>query len=473
MAESWVEEETRGLSMGDTRLDARLRGTLSRLGERPSAGIPEACGGHAEMTGAYRMFDNPKAGFEAVLDPHRAATRRRVAAEPLVLLVQDTTEVDLTRPRAQVRGAGPLDGGPRRGQFLHGLVAFTPDGVPLGTVEATRWTRGEEPRCSRLSRAERAAVPFEKKESRRWLETLRAAQALAPLCPETRLICLCDSEGDIYEVLAEPPKIGWIIRACQDRALVPDGDGGPSDLRARLLAQPAIRSATVRVRGRDPKIACDRRGRRQARRSRKARVEVRSASVTLRPPWRPGRALPPVSVNAVLVTETDPPEGEPPVEWLLLTSLPVASAAEAAEVVRLYGVRWGIEVFFRVLKSGCRIEERRFEDIRRLDVALAVYLIVAWRTLYVCRLARTCPDLGCDAVFEAAEWRAVWKVVEGSDPPSRPPPLGEFIVLVARLGGYVARSGSPPGPQTVWIGMQRACDFAQCWNAFGPGAEDV
>jgi len=131
-----------------------------------------------------------------------------------------------------------------------------------------------------------------------------------------------------------------------------------------------------------------------------------------------------------------------------------------------------IEVFFRVLKSGCRIEQRRFTQMDRLLTCLAVYMIVAWRTLYVCRLGRSCPEICCEAVFEPAEWRSVWKIVKRHDPPSEAPTLSVMVRLVAQLGGYVNRKRTdPPGPQTVWIGLQRMHDFALCWENFGPGAQ--
>ena len=154
MLAPWVLEETSTADLKDKRLNHRLREVLSQLGERPTASIPAACGGHAEMTAAYRLFDNQKATFAAILAPHTEATRQRVAQQAVVLLVQDTTEVDVTRPEQQVVGAGPLDGGPRRGALLHPLHAFTPDGTPLGTLHALAWVRSEEVVCASLSRAQ-------------------------------------------------------------------------------------------------------------------------------------------------------------------------------------------------------------------------------------------------------------------------------------------------------------------------------
>lgn len=478
MLAPWVAEEVKTADLKDKRLNQRFAEVLSELATRPTASIPAACGGRAEMDGAYRLFANPKTNFAKILQPHIDATRTRMAAQHVVLLVQDTSEIDVTRPEQQVIGAGPLDGNSRRGALLHLLHAFTPDGTSLGTVWGTAWMREEESVCAGLSRAERAAVPIEEKESCRWVDTLRQAREEAARCPSTQVISIADSEADIYEFLvegtAEPQSIYWIVRACQNRALLNSEGKTSTDshLREQLLQQSVLFQRTISVRGRKAKIGCDTRGRRQSRQSRKAEVVVRAASVTLRPPWRPDRKLPPLHVNVVLVSELNPPPGDEPIEWLLITNLPIDDAEQVRQVIQYYCVRWMIEVFFRVLKSGCRVEERLFEFMDRLLTCLAVYVIVAWRTLYVCRLGRSCPEISCESVFEPAEWKSVWKVVHRQDPPPQPPPLGVMVRLVAQLGGYVNRKRtSPPGPQTLWIGLQRMHDFATCWDLFGPGAE--
>lgn len=476
MVAEWVMEETRTLELPDKRLNARLRVVLSQLAERPAASIPAACGGHAEMTAAYRLFDNEKTTFESILKSHEDATRGRVAAQTVVILAQDTTEVDLTRPHSRVAGVGPLDHS-REGALLHLLHAFTPDGTPLGSLGAKAWTRDEHelPTASK-SRAERAATRIEQKESYRWVTTLRAAQQVADGCPATTCVCVSDSEADIYEVLAEATSqsqpLEWIVRACQNRALSQECRAEPSAryLREQLLSQPVLFRRTIDHRGREAKVACETRRRRQARAPRQIELLVRAGQVTLRPPYRADRKLPEVTFNVVLASEADPPRGQDPVEWLLLTSLPIGDAEQVRRVIEYYSTRWMIEVLFRVLKSGCRIEERRFETLDRLLPCLAVYLIIAWRTLYVCRLGRSCPHVSCEAVFDLAEWKSVWKVLRGEDPPEVPPKLGEMVRLVAQLGGYVNRKrAAPPGPQTLWIGLQRTHDFATCWRLFGPG----
>lgn len=481
MLASWVVEEMNTADLNDKRLNDRLRALLSDLGAHPTASIPAACGGYAETAAAYRFFDNEKVGFEAVLQPHIDATRIRIAAQPVAILVPDTTEVDLTRPEQQVEGAGLLDGNSRHGAFLHPMHAFTPDGTPLGTVAASYWTRDEgKPAASTQTRAQRAATPIEEKESYRWLCCLRQAQAEADRCPGTRIVFAADSEADIYEVIAagmeEPRSIDWIVRACQDRALEDEATGtisAPEHLRAAVAATPVRFERTISVRGRESKVACDRRRRRQPRVSRTAVVEVRAARVTLRAPWRQGGTMPDVTVNAVLITEAAPPEGDEPVEWLLITSLPTDTEEQIKCIIEYYCIRWMIEVVFRTLKSGCRVEERRFEHIDRLLPCLAVYLIVTWRTLYVCRLGRSCPDMSCEVVFDRSEWQPVYQIVRQEPPPQQPPTLQEMVRMVAQLGGYVNRKRKDePGPQTVWLGLQRLHDIALCWRTFGPGAQE-
>jgi hypothetical protein len=475
MIAPWAEEELSTVAMGDKRLDTRAVTLLSKLGQRPNLSIPAACGGRAETKAAYAFFDNDKVTFDKVLQPHQQRTHQRLAQQDTVLFIQDTTEIDLTRPQQQVTGGGPLDTPARRGGFLHPLHAFTPDGIPLGTAWCQFWTR-EEPapdqeQSAEQKRQQRRETPIEDKESLRWLEGLRAARDLAQTLPGVQCICVADSEADVYELFAEErgaQPVAWLIRACQDRALL--GSSG-RHLRDEVLSTPVLYEVELKIRGRQAKTAVEDRARRQNRVTRQAKVEVRAYQVTLRPPWRPDRQLPAVSVNVVLVSEPNPPAGEPAVEWLLLTTLPIDTLEQVRTVVACYCVRWQVEILFRVLKSGCRIEARRFEDLERVLPCLAIYLIVAWRTLFVCHLGRECPDLDCEVIFEPGEWKAVWVAVHNEPPPPQAPPLAEMVHLIARLGGYVERRNSEPGPQTLWIGMQRMYDLAWAWECFGPGTK--
>jgi len=177
----------------------------------------------------YRFCENDKTSCEAVLQSHCYAACQRIAAQPVVILPQDTTEIEVTRPGQQVAGAGPLDGDTRRGALLHVLRAFTPDGTPLGTVHAEARVREEGAVCAQLSRAERAAIPIGEKESHRWITTLQQANAEAQRCQTTQFVCAADSEADIYEVLVEgtrePGRSNWSVRAGQNRALLCEKGG--------------------------------------------------------------------------------------------------------------------------------------------------------------------------------------------------------------------------------------------------------
>jgi Transposase DNA-binding/Transposase Tn5 dimerisation domain len=480
MLSPWAKEEMQTADLEDKRLNKRLVAVLSSLGERPTASIPAACGGFDEMVAAYRFFDNEKVTYEGILAPHRERTLERMAAQTVVLLVQDTTELDFTRPVQQMEGAGWLDGSSRRGAFLHPLVAFTPDGTPLGTCASTLWTRDEPPpETPAQKRQRRRETPIEDKESQRWIDGLRQARAVAQEVPAVKCVCIADSEADIYELFTEPrgdTPVEWLVRACQDRSLVKDqeneGDSARC-LRAGVESQPVLFTKEISVRGRpQTKVACEKRARRQPRESRTAQVEIRAATVTLRGPQRPGGRPADVTVNVVQVREIDPPPSDVPVEWLLITTLPIETVEQVREIVQYYSVRFMIEVLFRVVKSGCRVQERLFEHINRMLPCLAVYWIVAWRTLMICRLGRSSPDMDCEALFDPAEWKSVWMTVKGAKLPRHVPKLAEILPLIAQLGGYVnyPNRKDPPGPQTIWLGLQRMYDLALAWNTFGPGA---
>src|SRR6185295_182121 len=256
----------------------------------------------------------------------------------------------------------------------------------------------------------------------------------------------------------------WIVRGCHDRNLAEE----KTSLLQSLACTAALGKMTIWVSKRDTSSG-DGRKRKQARDGRKANVTIRAARLLLSPPPRTGKKLSPVYVNAILVREEKPPAGEEPIEWLLITSLPIETFTEVGTVIEYYCCRWEIEIYFRVLKSGCKIEELQFEREDRLQVCLALYLIVAWRVLYVLMLGRECPNLCCDAVLSEAEWKSVYVIARDEPAPKQPPTIQVMIPLIAGLGGYLGRKcDGPPGPQTMWIGLQRMRDFAIAWAAFGP-----
>jgi hypothetical protein len=466
----WILNETKTADFGDERLDRRYELLLDRLSDKPSLSIPASCQGTAETEAAYRFFDNDRVNAAEILQPHHDATLERIRQEAVVLIPQDSTEFDLTRRQEKV--GGPLNDESRWGLFTHPHLAITPARLPLGVVGATIWKRDakEFAKPQSQKRRQRKAKPIEDKESYRWLKGYRDACRVAEQAPQTTVVSISDSEGDIYEcfvegVSGETRRAEWIVRACQDRALAQED----RDLRQRLLCTKLLGTLTIQASQRNASTGNGRK-RKQARQARKTTVSVRALSVTLRPPNRVGVKLPPVKVNAILVFEENPPLGEEPIEWLLLTSLPIATFTEVQTVIDYYCCRWEIEIYFRVLKGGCRVEDLQLETAERFEACLAMYMIVAWRVLYVLMLGRECPDLRCDAVLSEAEWRSVYRIVEKRETRGDPPSLGEMVRKIAELGGYLGRKNDgPPGPKTMWIGLQRMRDFALAWTTFGPG----
>ncbi len=201
------------------------------------------------------------------------------------------------------------------------------------------------------------------------------------------------------------------------------------------------------------------------RSAREAILEMRSATVTLKPPYRKSGKLPNVTHQVVMATEVNPPEDEDPINWILLTSLGIPNFETAVELIDLYMARWEVEVFHRVLKTGCKIEDLQLKADDRIKTAVAVYMIVAWRVLYMMKLGRECPDLPCDVVFEEDEWQACWTICHGTEAIKTKPTLGELITAVAQLGGFLARNADgSPGPQAIWQGLSRIRDFTLAWQ---------
>lgn len=447
------------LDLGDKRLNARAARILKTLWSDPQASINAATQGWAETQATYRFFDNDQVRPEELLAPHRAATLQRAAAHPVVLIVQDTTEFDYSpHPPA---GAGPLNHEQQLGFLDHNHVAFTPAGLCLGVIATKTWARSG---AGFGDSQKRKYNPLETKETFRWLEGYRLACEVQREVPGTQIISVADSEGDIYELFVERQQQGagaadYVIRAGKDRRLPEESETGVGyeKLRATMDAAPLVTTRELELPA-TPKRA-----------ARTAKLEIRAQRVNLKAPYRQDAPLPNVEVNVVFVREVNPPAGADRIEWLLVTSLPIETAEQVLRVVDTYVGRWPIEVFFRVLKTGCTVEKIQLETSARLMRCLMLYKIVAWRVLYLTMLGRECPQLPCDVLFTADEWMPVWKITQEQEIPKSPPPLAKFLLMLAELGGHNGRRhDGPPGPQALWTGIRRMTDFALAWRAFGP-----
>ena len=451
----WAEEEFGRAALGDARLVRRLCVLARDFYARPPGNVPQRCGGErARAKAAYRFFDHPEVNLQSVLRPHYQATLARAAREPVVLAVQDTTILNYSTHPATER-LGPISSertGKVIGLLMHDTLAFTPAGTPLGLLDVQCWAR-DPAQFGKKHR--RRALPLEEKESVKWRRSLEALATAQAQCPQTRLVSVGDREADIYELFvwaaAEPGRPQLLVRAEQNRRVL-DEHG---HLWTQLAAQPLAGVKAVQL------------PRRAGRPARTAQLEVRFAAVQLRAPKTRCR-LPSVQVWAVWAREVGAPPRAEPVEWMLLSTAPVTDMAGADEKLDWYARRWGIEVYHRTLKSGCRIEQRQLGHADRIEACLGIDLVVAWRIFHLAKLGRETPQVPCTVYFEENEWKAlVGFIRKNAAAPPEPPSLREAIRLVAQLGGFLGRNGDgEPGAQTLWLGLQRLDDIRSAWEIF-------
>ena len=442
--------------MGDTRLTARLLEMTGKFYDKPMAGIPAACGSAKAVKAAYRFLDNAAVEWQAILQPHYQATEERVREHSLVLVPQDTTTLNYSAHPHTV-GLGPIgnDHEGVRGLLLHDTLAFTPQGTPLGLLNVQFWARE-----GLGSRALRYEKPLEQKESRKWVESYLAVSQVQSRCRKTRLVVLADREADIHEVFATqqqtPHGAQLLIRAERSRNRKVVDEAEDCEFLWTLLAQQPLLGT------RELLVAPN-----ETRQARLATLAVRSLPVTLRPPKRKSH-LPAVRLWAVWAQEVAPPSGVEGLEWMLLTTVEVKGLKDAFERLDWYAKRWGIEVYHRILKSGCRVEAHQLEHARRLCNCVAIDMLVAWRIHHLTSLGQETPDVPCTVYFTASEWKALTTFVSRTKtPPAAPPSLNEAVRLLGRLGGHLGRAGDGhPGSEVLWRGMARLADVRAAYDLY-------
>ncbi|MFM9025457.1 MAG: IS4 family transposase [Planctomycetaceae bacterium] len=453
---NWIEAELGGAELGDARLTARLLEMTGRFYDKPTANIPQACGSAAEAKAAYRFLDNEAVQWEAILKPHFQATEQRVGEERLVLVPQDTTALNYSTHTATT-GLGKIGHSSESvvGLMLHDTIALSAQGTPLGLLDARIWARPEK-----STRHERHERPIAEKESDKWLQSYRAVSAVQDRCRKTRLVVMADRESDIHDLFVERGRhshaADLLIRADRGRnRRVADGDEPHELLWSSVGAAAVVGVRELLVPPGENRVP------------RLAMLEVRSRAVTLVPPQRKPD-LPPVEVHAVLARETAPPEGAEPIEWMLLSTVPVDSKADAFERLDWYARRWAIEVYHRILKSGCRVEQRQLATSARLSNCLAIDMVVAWRIHHLTMLGQETPDVACTVSFTDSEWKALTTFVSRKkDPPPQPPSLTEAVRLLGKLGGHLGRKGDgEPGSEVLWRGMARLTDIEYAYSIY-------
>jgi len=436
-------------ALPDQRLNKRLTRIAEDLAQQPQGSIPQASGDWGQACAAYRFFDNERIDPADILAAHQVRTRQRAASEPLVLAVTDTTSLNYDE-RADTSGLGPISTSAEKmfGLFYHTVLAFRPDGLPLGVVDVQCWARDPKQFGSKSRRHRRA---IEQKESAKWLRSFAAVQAAAQEMPQTRWVMIADREADLYELFEMAPPAGagasLLIRVLHNRNLV----GSKRRLFAHLAHLPPAGTVPIQV------------PRRRGQAARTARLEVRFGEVEVRAPKGKGQQ----SGQRVWVIEArEPRRSKSPtaILWRLLSTEPIRTLDEAIERLRWYCVRWGIEVFHKVLKSGCAVEAVQLQTAARLQRYVAFKLVIAWQAMALVKSGRQQPDRALTEILEETEWRALRALERDRQQRSRRkvqrlparPTVRDGLLWIGRLGGHLGRRGDGlPGPLRLARGLER------------------
>lgn len=450
---NWAVNEFADAELGDPRRTQRIVELATALAQHPTAALPEACGSGAMLKAAYRFFSNDAIEAQEILQSHTEATYGRLCETPLVLAVQDTTEIDWTSHPA-TKNLGPLGHTACQGLHVHSTLALTPDRVPLGLLAQQVWARDPN-EVGKKSR--RKSLPIRHKESQKWLNSLEAVLTARAECPKTHFVSVGDREADVFDLFASarPEGVDLLVRASWNRCVT----APERYVWDTVLAQAVSKQLVLKVPRRGPQPG------------REANLALRFCPLTLCPPrHRKSEGLPEVALWAVQVREIDPPDKVKPIEWLLLSTVAVDTVDDAVERVAWYACRWGIEVWHRILKSGCRIEQRQLATSERLQRCLSLYSVIAWRVFYATMLVRVVPGMSCEVLLEIEEWQALYCAIhECPVPPESPPTLDEAVRWIAQLGGFVGRRRrDQPGTETLWRGFQHLSDLTRMYCIMRP-----
>ncbi len=463
-----LDNEINSADFGDKRLTSRATKLLRDLSRCPKYSINASTQGAAETMAAYRFLSNHKVTSDLILQPHRQRAIQRASEYPSVRLIQDTSEADFTSLKT-LKGSGPLSTEKRRGTFLHTSLLVAAGGLPLGVLDIDFMTREDRNGRKKIPHKQR---PLEEKESFRWLTGYRDACNLQLQLPSSEVISVADREADMYEIFSEYEHLAqhqkpahFLIRAKENRVLLDELEG--RKLFDLTDSGEALGTIEFDIPSQTQKLKIKGIPEKYQRLKRKVTQELRVHKVTPRPPYRKDVKFDPVTFYMVSAREVNEPEGQRPIIWRLLTSKPVSSFKEAHEIVLAYVDRWQVEVFFKVLKTGCKIEEIGLKNIEGIKRSIAMFSLIAWKQLYLTYLAREQPDSGCSMVFERHEWEGTLKVLSNGKAELNEPNLKEFMLQIAKLGGYLNRKHDPPpGPECLWKGILKVESYGEAWLAF-------
>lgn len=446
----WAEQEFGDCELGDKRLNRRVVKIVGEQATKPGASYSEACGGDLDALNGYYRFlnaEHEELDLAGLLQTHRSQTLRRMKDKETVLLIQDTMDLNFST-RSECEGLGIIGtnqtGAQSKGLQLHSCLALgADDGLPLGVVRLD----GLAPESAKGKDPDR---PIEEKDSNRWLVTFKDGADLAARLPDTRFVSVADREADIFELFdlhrqlaGKKPEL--LVRAKCDRRL----EDTERKLFEELAQAPLAAKATLEVPRQRAKIGKPSKPGRPALPERQAEVEVRFKEVAIIAPAKPQtRGRQPLRLWAIYLVEKNPPPKATPLEWLLLTTIQVASVKQALKCIRWYCRRWRIEEWHRVMKSGCKVEEHQNHSAEALLRAIALDAIIAWRIMLLALLGREQPEVPCELVFDSTECEVLAILAQ-----KKSLTLGEAITTIAKLGGYLNRKCDRyPGYEVLWKG---------------------
>ncbi|ATJ92304.1 MULTISPECIES: IS4 family transposase [Acetobacter] len=455
----WFEREMSACHFADERLKRRFCRLLGQMGGSIGQSIPLVCQDWANTKAADRFLSNERVCEADILSGHFQSTRERVAATDGPLLVlHDTTEFSYHRDKPELVGITKVIANSRRdlagnpktytacGILMHSSLMITSDGLPLGLGAVKFWTRDKFKGTSSLKRKiNPTRVPIEKKESVRWLENLRQSSAL--LDDPERCIHIGDRESDIYELFCTAQETGthFLVRTCVNR-LAGNGDHTVADEMADVQVQ-GLHRLEVRDEQGEPAEAV---------------LEIRFHTIRILPPIGKQKRYPALTLTVIHAQEQGIPKGRKKIDWKLLTNLPVQSLEDAIEKLEWYAMRWKIEVFHKILKSGCKAEESRLRTAERLANLISVFCILSWRIFWLTMLNRVAPTASPSTALTGTEIELLDHMVNDNGAPiSKPKALSVYLTKIARLGRYLNRANDPPpGNTVVWRGLSRLTDIA-------------
>jgi hypothetical protein len=455
---TWTEQEFGGAPVGDKRLSQRLVRSATVQAEHPMSSFLCAAGGDpALVKGHYRLLDQPNESavtMENILLPHRVQTMRRMKAEKTVLCIHDGSELDYNGA-AECEGLGVIGANQTDakslGLHLHSTLTVNEEGLPLGVLNARCEAPVSRPKHDKRSSPQ---VPIEEKKSYRWILAMRECEAVAAEMPHTKIVQVMDREADFFELFDE-----WRQGSCRTHLLVRAKHNRRTTAEANLFD--GVRATQPRLRLQlhvSRQSARPKRSKQKARPKRKERVaqmSLRYQQVEQPPPGHLG-GKEPIQLSIVHMVEEHPPAGVKPLEWFLLTTMEITSPEQAERLVEHYCLRWRIEDWHRVLKTGCRIQELRNESADRLKRALAIYLVIAWHVMLMTLLGREVPELPAEVLFTDIELEVLDAFAKSRRDLKPVERLADAVHLVARLGGYLGRKNDPPpGPKVIWLGYMK------------------